>query len=72
MCQFSHSVDAAHFGGRWIESSLGQKCLYEQIYQILLAVDNSSPAIYIYIYKFMEAALRGPQLKCNLLNICAH
>ena len=48
MGQFSHSVDAAHLGGRWIESRLGRKCLYGRIYQILLAVDNSSPAIYIY------------------------
>ena len=47
MRQFSHSVDAAHLGGRWIESRLGRKCLYGQIYQILLAVDNSSPTIYI-------------------------
>ena len=47
MHQFSHSVVAAHLGGGWIESRLGRKCLYGQIYQILLAVDNSSPAIYV-------------------------
>ena len=67
----SHLVDTRS-GNWWIKFPLGR--LYGRIYHILLAVDNSSPAIYAIVplnikYRICPRLLNQPQSKKRVINI---